>query len=149
MFQQVVLFHGIRKLIKAIRCRGSIVFGVGGSSTTERQQRRDSNTGRLLSAVFAKIQIEIQIELQIQIQETAPLLAGCCLLPQAASAVFAKSWFMISVLIAAPLIYQQLNDVQTKCPFVEMSRLMIEKASKLLFTKRETQKIFGGVGWRL
>ena len=81
--------------------------------------------------------------------ETAPLLAGCCLLPQAASAVFAKSWFMISVLIAAPLIYQQLNDVQTKCLFVEMSRLMIEKASKLLFTKRETQKRFGGVGWRL
>ena len=56
---------------------------------------------------------------------------------------------MIRVLIAAPLIYQQLNDVQTKCPFVEMSRLMIEKASKLLFTKRDTQKIFGGVGWRL
>ena len=31
MFQQVVLFHGIRKLIKAIRCRASIVFGAGGA----------------------------------------------------------------------------------------------------------------------
>ena len=112
MFQQVVLFHGIRKLIKAIRCRGSIVFGVGGSSTTERQQRRDSNTagrllsavfaktqnkntntrdsntGRLLSAVFAKIQIEIQIELQIQIQETAPLQCTAGRLLSAASGCF-------------------------------------------------------------